>query len=321
MPHGGICGAFCRGALTAAEINRAGGVGIGYSMLRVFLDLEMNMVEQKNTELRAVLPHEIIEIGAVKLDEACHVVDRFRCYVRPRYNNTVYWSVAKLTGITTAQLRRADYLEEVLPRFVEWVGDRESVRLYAWSDSDRAQWERECTYKNLWTPQLRAVCAHWTDFQRVFSRMLGYRNGLALSRAIEYMGLAFDGTKHDALSDAENCARLMALVLDEAEFSRRKALAPPEPAPVRRPRRTEAGSSPTSGKKASQPSSKQAAEPAAASDAPEVPATPKKKTRRAGRRHHKAAQAKKAGNAAARSATAAFAAAEAAADASRPAER
>ncbi len=206
-------------------------------MVRVFIDLEMNMVSQKDTELRAKLPHEIIEIGAVKLDEKCRVVDRFRSYVRPRYNTAVHWSVAKLTGITTKELKKADYIEDVMPRFVEWIGTNESVRLYAWSNSDQAQVERECTFKNLWTPALRSICAHWTDFQRVFSRMVGYRNGMSLSRAVEYMGLSFDGEKHDALSDAENCARLMALMQDEEEFARRKALVPPEPVPVRKPRK------------------------------------------------------------------------------------
>lgn len=195
------------------------------------------MVSQKDTELRARLPHEIIEIGAVKLDEKCRVVDRFRSYVRPRYNTAVHWSVAKLTGITTRELKKADYIEDVMPRFVEWIGTNESVRLYAWSNSDQAQVERECTFKNLWTPALRSICAHWTDFQRVFSRMVGYRNGMSLSRAVEYMGLSFDGEKHDALSDAENCARLMALMQDEEEFARRKALVPPEPVPVRKPRK------------------------------------------------------------------------------------
>lgn len=206
-------------------------------MVRVFIDLEMNMVDQKNTELRAKLPHEIIEIGAVKLDENCCVVDRFRSYVRPRHNASVHWSVARLTGITTKELKKADYLEDVMPRFVEWVGVNESVRLYAWSNSDQAQVERECTFKNLWTPQMRSIFAHWTDFQRVFSRMVGYRNGMSLSRAVEYMGLNFDGEKHDALSDAENCARLLALMQDETEFARRKELVPPEPVPVRKPRK------------------------------------------------------------------------------------
>ncbi|MBQ8612407.1 MAG: exonuclease domain-containing protein [Oscillospiraceae bacterium] len=205
-------------------------------MVRVFIDLEMNMVSQKNTELRAALPHEIIEIGAVKLDEKCRVVDRFCCYVRPRYNSSVHWTVAKLTGITTAELKKADYIEDVMPRFVEWIGTNESVRLYAWSNSDQAQLERECTFKNLWTPALRSICSHWTDFQRVFSRMVGYRNGMSLSRAVEYMGLDFAGDKHDALSDAENCARLLALMQDEEEFARRKALVPPEPVPVKKPR-------------------------------------------------------------------------------------
>ena len=208
-------------------------------MIRVFIDLEMNMVDQANTELRKRLPHEIIEIGAVKMDEQFRVVDRFCSYVRPRYNEAVHWSVRKLTGITAKLLSKQAYLEEVLPRFTAWLGTEQSVLLYAWSDSDRAQLERECTYKQLWTPQLREACVHWTDFQKVFSGLIGYRNGMALSRAVECMGLDFDGTRHDALSDAENCARLMALTQDRDAFEARKAFIPPEPVPPKRPRSSE----------------------------------------------------------------------------------
>lgn len=202
----------------------------------------MNMVAEKNTELRAVLPHEIIEIGAVKLDESFGVIERFCSYVRPRYNHRVHWTVAKLTGITTKQLQKAAYLEEVLPRFAAWMG--EDAQLYAWSASDRAQLEKELSYKQLWTPALREACSGMVDFQREFSCLLGYRNGLALGKAIAYMGLDFDGAKHDALSDAENCARLMALVQDEREFARRKAQVPPEPLPPRRAPKRSADASP-----------------------------------------------------------------------------
>ena len=223
-------------------------------MIRVFIDLEMNMVDQTNTELRRQLPHEIIEIGAVKMDERFRVVDRFCSYVRPRYNETVHWSVRKLTGITARLLSKQAYLEEVLPQFTAWLGTEQSVLLYAWSDSDRAQMERECTYKQLWTPQLREACAHWTDFQKVFSGLIGYRNGMALSRAVEFMGLDFDGTRHDALSDAENCARLMALTQDREAFDARRALIPPEPVPSGRPRRSETPSEDAAADDAAAPS-------------------------------------------------------------------
>ncbi|GEM_PF-6976927 len=201
-------------------------------MIRVFIDLEMNMVAQKNTELRAKLPHEIIEIGAVKIDEHFQVVDRFCSYVRPRYNTKIHWSVAKLTGIKAETLRDADYLEQVLPRFVSWLGEG-TVLMYAWSDSDHAQIERECGYKQLWTPETRQAFSHWTDFQKVFTKSVGYRNAISLSKAVEYMGLGFDGIKHDALSDAENCARLLILMQNEKEYLKRRASFPPEP--VRKP--------------------------------------------------------------------------------------
>jgi DNA polymerase III epsilon subunit-like protein len=194
--------------------------------------------------------------------------------------------VAKLTGITAKELKKADYIEDVMPRFVEWMGVNESVRLYAWSNSDQAQVERECTFKNLWTPQMRSIFSHWTDFQRVFSRMVGYRNGMSLSRAVEYMGLHFDGEKHDALSDAENCARLLALMQDEEEFARRKALVPPEPVPVRKPRKPEQpeGAASAETKKAEPAQSEKIAENKAPGKTAEAANKPRRRRRRSGRK-------------------------------------
>ena len=63
----------------------------------------------------------IIEIGAVILKEGKEL-DRFQTFVNPQ--RTLERKIVELTGITDAMLTDAPKIEEVLPKFLEFVGDR-----------------------------------------------------------------------------------------------------------------------------------------------------------------------------------------------------
>ena len=52
----------------------------------IIVDFEMNPVSKKNKKIRQLLRNEIIEIGAVMLNEKYEVTDKFVCYVCPQYN-------------------------------------------------------------------------------------------------------------------------------------------------------------------------------------------------------------------------------------------
>ena len=49
---------------------------------------------------------EIIEIGAVKIDEDANVLDTFSIHLRPRIFRTLQHHIAKVTGLTQADLDR-----------------------------------------------------------------------------------------------------------------------------------------------------------------------------------------------------------------------
>ena len=61
---------------------------------------------------------KIIEIGAVRLDKAGNVVDRFSEFVNPE--EPIPYSVEKLTSINDNMVKNADTIEKVLPRFLEF---------------------------------------------------------------------------------------------------------------------------------------------------------------------------------------------------------
>lgn len=88
----------------------------------IILDFEMNPVAQQNKEARSRLHREIIEIGAVKLDSDHNIVDKFSCYVKPRYNAEINPFIRNLTGISTWEVCTASYFEETIAQLEEWIG-------------------------------------------------------------------------------------------------------------------------------------------------------------------------------------------------------
>lgn len=178
----------------------------------IILDFEMNPVA-KGSKVRAELKREIIEIGAVKLNERFDVVDRFSCLVNPQYNVEVNEYVTRLTGITSAEVHKAKSFAAVLKMFAEWIGEGK-IRIYSWSDSDLIQLRDECMHKGLEVP---ANMKRWVDFQPIYPRLMkikSYHPKMSLHDAAEWYGLDFETkSAHRALYDAEITADLVRAVL------------------------------------------------------------------------------------------------------------
>ena len=78
----------------------------------VVFDIETTGFSNKNDK--------IIEIGAVKLKDG-EVVDRFSRFVNPQ--RTIPAVIIELTGITDEMVKDEQLIEDVLPEFMEFVGD------------------------------------------------------------------------------------------------------------------------------------------------------------------------------------------------------
>lgn len=63
---------------------------------------------------------EIIEIGAVKIQSG-QIIEEFQSFVA--YNQPLSAEIIKLTGINEQMLRGAEEIQDVLPKFLEFVGD------------------------------------------------------------------------------------------------------------------------------------------------------------------------------------------------------
>lgn len=188
-------------------------------MHHIFVDFEMNHIAGQYTEERTYSKMEIVEIGAVMLDEQYHEISSFQTYVRPEYNDKIEKQCTKVTGITTETVADAPVLWTALQQFVQWCGS-ESLTVYAWSDSDLKQLKRELNLKEIECKELHRLCDHWEDFQRTFCNLLGIEKRVALKHAINAIQSEFDGAEHDALWEPCNTAKIFALSKNESEFQR-----------------------------------------------------------------------------------------------------
>ena len=100
-------------------------------MYFVIMDLEWNNSFNKMTQK---FMNEIIEIGAVKLDERLNEVGKFSELIRPVISKKLRSRIKNLTNISNEEVRTGRPFEEVIRDFEEWVGDDAVVM--SWGDTD-----------------------------------------------------------------------------------------------------------------------------------------------------------------------------------------
>ena len=171
-------------------------------------------------ESRKAFQHgsELIQIGAVVLDESYRIKDTFMTYVAPQYGRIDSF-IQRLTGITPKHTENAPSTEDALRAFVNWLPD--DARLVAWSDSDRSQIEHEILGKSINIPKLDTYMEddRWIDCQRAFSDRIDTGKIYRLSEALVIANIDYDDGAHDALVDAVNTARLFEKIQNRKEFT------------------------------------------------------------------------------------------------------
>lgn len=184
-------------------------------MNHIVIDLEMNPVKRELKEVRKYLLDEVIEFGAVKLDENYQQIDTFQCYVQPAFCK-ISSHITKLTGITDDMVADKEQFPEAFQKFFDWIGTWD-MKIYSWSNSDINQLKNECSYK-IPDFDVARLESQWIDIQKEFDNKIGITANLALKHAIGAMDRNFKGTQHTALADAENTAAILTLMQDEEKF-------------------------------------------------------------------------------------------------------
>ena len=91
----------------------------------IVLDLEWNQAANKKNRYAKILPFEIIEIGAVKLNDGFQIIDTFQEVIRPVVYPKIHHISREVTGFTSADLQQGGHFPEVLKRFLTWCSSSE----------------------------------------------------------------------------------------------------------------------------------------------------------------------------------------------------
>ena len=147
----------------------------------------------------------IIEIGAVIM-KAGKEIDRFQSFVDPE--RPLERKIIDLTGIRDDMLKDAPKIEEVLPKFLEFVGDR--VLVAHNSDFDTGFIRAEC--ERLGYPYHFTVA----DTLILSQNLLQQLNKFKLDVVSDALSLP-DFTHHRAADDAVTCGMIMTKLMERLE--------------------------------------------------------------------------------------------------------
>ena len=102
-------------------------------MFYVIFDLEWNNAYDYRSKKGM---NEIIEIGAIKLDEKLNIVDTFKQLIKPKLSNKLSSRFKNLTHISLEEINESGIIfEDAISDFARWSGGENSVFL-SWSNSD-----------------------------------------------------------------------------------------------------------------------------------------------------------------------------------------
>lgn len=189
-------------------------------MQYIFLDLEMNPVSRDFKQERKICKSEVIEIGAVMLDENMEEIDAYKQYVKPKFNKGIEHNIRNLTGIQDKDVEKAVSFVEMWSTFVEWCG--KDCVVYTWSANDARQIRKEMRLKGVDESEHKEFLNSWRDLQKEFGELIGVHKNISLECAVGAIGEKFQGNQHDALCDSRNTAEIFRVTKDEVR--RKKAI-------------------------------------------------------------------------------------------------
>ena len=172
----------------------------------VILDLEWNTAYYRS-EQRFI--NEIIEFGAVKLNERLKVVDEFQMFVKSRVSKKLRGMVKALTHISNEQLQeQGKDFETVTKAFNKWAG--KNTLILTWSNTDLYTLMDNC--RAFLGSREIPFLHQYADLQQYVQKRIGWAKGnqLGLSTAAEEMGISSDDIDlHRAKGDSLLCARIL----------------------------------------------------------------------------------------------------------------
>lgn len=181
----------------------------------VVFDLEWNQAADLRTRTANSLLFEIIEIGAVKLNENREQIGEFHELIRPQVFHTMNQVTGELIHLKMEQLENCRSFPEVAADFISWCG-RDFI-FCTWGSLDLTELQKNMDYYNM-TPVSERTLKYY-DVQKLFSIAFEDRKSRrTLQYAVDFLHIRKDVAFHRAYTDAHYTAEILRSIRDNRIF-------------------------------------------------------------------------------------------------------
>jgi inhibitor of KinA sporulation pathway (predicted exonuclease) len=165
----------------------------------IILDLEATCWEEKSK-----FQSEIIEIGAVKINDNQQIVDEFDAFIKPILHPELSEFCTKLTSIKQSQIDMAHGFPIVIEQFKAWIGMDKKYFLCSWGFYDKKQFTADCNLHKLDIEWLK----NHMSIKHQHAGLKKLKHPVGLGYAITHEGMKFEGKAHRGIDDARNISRI-----------------------------------------------------------------------------------------------------------------
>lgn len=171
----------------------------------IVFDMEWNQPFSKESAIQSpiYLSGEIIQIGAIKLNEKAEAIDCIDLLIAPTFYKKLHYRIKKMTGITKEDLQGKKKFREAIQEFREWCGS--NCLLLSWGYDDIQQLKDNILMHDLeedWLPPC-------LNLQGIFNHQISHENRqFSLEYAMEQLNIVPSLQAHNAFNDAIYTARV-----------------------------------------------------------------------------------------------------------------
>ena len=175
----------------------------------IVFDLEWNQSNTgKEKEIKEV-PFEIIEIGALKLNEEFEIIGEFNRLIKPQIYREMHHITKKLIHLRIEQLQGEKLFKVVAEEFLSWCGS--DFMFCTWGPLDLTELQRNMRYYKI--PPLSDRPFKFYDIQKLFSIAFeDKKSRRTLEYAIDFLDIKKDIPFHRAFSDACYTAKVLTCI-------------------------------------------------------------------------------------------------------------
>lgn len=166
----------------------------------IVFDLEFNQAYKDKSSTNSKCPFEIIQIGAVKLNENFDTIAVFDRLIKPEVYTELNPFVKSITRISEDKLKLSKPFKDIYFEFIDFFKSDRSI-LCVWGLADIKEFFRNVDYYKLST---ELIPREYINLQAYASKFFNCPTGtnISLSSTVELLNITLNNEFHNAYNDA-----------------------------------------------------------------------------------------------------------------------